>query len=147
MAYAITTDRRRRLGIGGWSTSAPSLGLTSVILVMLMGQSRVFYSMSRDGLVPASVHPTCTRSTARRTSSTIFTGVRRRSPPVRSRSTSSAELVSIGTLFAFVLVCIGVLILRMTRPDLAAPVPDAVGAIRADHGNPLLHRPHGDAAG
>ena len=97
------------------------LGLGSVVLVMLLGQSRVFYSMSRDGLhrargparsIPSSGRPTSRRSTSA-SSSRIITGTF----PIQILG----ELVNIGTLLAFVLVCAGVWILRKTRPDLERP--------------------------
>ena len=92
-------------------------GLSSVILVMLMAQPRIFYSMAKDGLLPkffADVHPKF--KTPYKSSilcgfvSMIIGGVL----PIDILG----ELVSIGTLLAFVLVCAGVLILRKTRPDL-----------------------------
>ena len=96
-------------------------GLASVVLVMLMGQPRVFFSMSKDGLLPpifAKVHPKFQTPYV----TTIVTGIvaahrRRRS----SRSALLGELVSIGTLLAFVIVCFGVIVLRRRSPDLARP--------------------------
>ena len=96
------------------------LGLGSTILVMLLGQTRVFYSMSRDGLLGAwagRIHPKF-RTPYLSTMVTgaavaVFTGVL----PIQILG----ELVSIGTLLAFVLVCGGVWILRHTRPDLERP--------------------------
>ncbi len=96
------------------------LGLGSTILVMLLGQTRVFYSMSRDGLLGAwagRIHPKF-RTPYLSTMVTgaavaVFTGVL----PIQILG----ELVSIGTLLAFVLVCAGVWILRHTRPDLERP--------------------------
>ena len=96
------------------------LGLGSVILVMLLGQSRVFYSMSRDGLLgkwAASVHPRFRTPYL----STIFTGVAVAIATGMLPLQLLGQLVNIGTLLAFVLVSIGVLILRRTRPDLARP--------------------------
>jgi APA family basic amino acid/polyamine antiporter len=96
------------------------LGLGSVILVMLLGQSRVFYSMSRDGLLgkwAASVHPKFRTPYL----STIFTGLAVGLATGILPLQLLGQLVNIGTLLAFVLVCMGVLILRRTRPDLDRP--------------------------
>jgi APA family basic amino acid/polyamine antiporter len=96
------------------------LGLGSVILVMLLGQSRVFYSMSRDGLLgkwAASVHPKFRTPYL----STIFTGVAVAIATGMLPLQLLGQLVNIGTLLAFVLVCIGVMVLRKTRPDLNRP--------------------------
>src|SRR2546430_1248889 len=96
------------------------MGLASVILVMLLGQSRVFYSMSRDGLLGAwagKVHPNFRTPYL----STIYTGFGvaffTGLFPIRILG----QLVNIGTLLAFVLVCGGVWILRHKRPDLDRP--------------------------
>jgi APA family basic amino acid/polyamine antiporter len=96
------------------------LGLASVILVMLLGQSRVFYSMSRDGLLgrwAAQVHPRFRTPYL----STIFTGIAVGVATGMLPLQLLGQLVNIGTLLAFVLVCAGVLILRRTRPDLERP--------------------------
>ena len=96
------------------------LGLGSVILVMLLGQSRVFYSMSRDGLLgkwAGSVHPKFRTPYL----STIFTGIAVGLATGILPLQLLGQLVNIGTLLAFVLVCIGVLVLRRTRPDLDRP--------------------------
>jgi APA family basic amino acid/polyamine antiporter len=96
------------------------LGLGSVILVMLLGQSRVFYSMSRDGLLgkwAGSVHPKYRTPYL----STIFTGIAVGLATGILPLQLLGQLVNIGTLLAFVLVCIGVLVLRKTRPDLERP--------------------------
>ncbi|MGH7538508.1 MAG: amino acid permease [Gemmatimonadales bacterium] len=94
------------------------LGLGSVILVMLLGQSRVFFSMSRDGLLgrwAGKVHPTFRTPYL----STIYTGI------AVGLATGLlpllGQLVNIGTLLALVLVCAGVWILRAKRPDLERP--------------------------
>jgi APA family basic amino acid/polyamine antiporter len=96
------------------------LGLGSVVLVMLLGQSRVFYSMSRDGLLgpwAGKVHPRFRTPYL----STVYVGlivaVITGTFPIQILG----ELVNIGTLLAFVLVCIGVWILRRKRPDLDRP--------------------------
>jgi APA family basic amino acid/polyamine antiporter len=95
-------------------------GLFSTMLVQLLGQSRIFYSMSRDGLLPASfgkIHPRFRTPHL----STVITGsvvaLTAGFVPLRTLS----ELVSIGSLLAFTMVCIGVIILRRTRPDLPRP--------------------------
>ncbi len=95
-------------------------GYTSVILVMLLGQSRVFFSMSRDGLLPklfCDVHPKF-RTPWR--SNLLFmgvTGLLAAFAPIQVLG----EATSIGTLFAFVLVCAGILIMRRTYPELKRP--------------------------
>jgi APA family basic amino acid/polyamine antiporter len=92
-------------------------GLTSVMMILLLGQSRVFFAMSRDGLLPgvfATVHAR-TRVPVR---TTVVTGVVVAAIATTVPLAELAELVNIGTLFAFVLVAIGVVILRRSRPDL-----------------------------
>jgi basic amino acid/polyamine antiporter, APA family len=96
------------------------LGLGSVVLVMLLGQSRVFYSMSRDGLIgpwAGKVHPRYRTPYL----STIYVGLIVAVISATFPIQILGELVNIGTLLAFVLVCIGVWILRRTRPDLDRP--------------------------
>jgi len=96
------------------------LGLASVILVMLLGQSRVFYSMSRDGLLgrwAGQVHPRFRTPYL----SSIFTGIAVGLATGILPLQLLGQLVNIGTLLAFVLVCIGVLVLRKKRPDLDRP--------------------------
>ncbi|WP_418607946.1 amino acid permease [Georgenia sp. SUBG003] len=92
-------------------------GLTSVVLIMILGQSRVLFAMSRDHLLPpalAAVHPRY-RTPYR---ITVVTGIAVALLAGLVPLGTLAELVNIGTLFAFVLVSIGVVILRRTRPDL-----------------------------
>jgi APA family basic amino acid/polyamine antiporter len=98
-------------------TIAILAGFSSVILVMLLGQSRVFYSMSRDGLVPkvfSEVHPTYRTPYKSNLLFFVFTAVFGAFIP----GDIVGEMTSIGTLFAFILVCAGVWIMRYKRPDL-----------------------------
>ncbi|HVF82336.1 MAG TPA: amino acid permease [Flavisolibacter sp.] len=91
-------------------------GYASVILVMLMGQSRVFYSMSRDGLLPkvfSEVHPKFRTPFKSNLMFMIFVSLFAAFVPARV----VGEMTSIGTLFAFILVCIGVMVLRKNEPD------------------------------
>jgi APA family basic amino acid/polyamine antiporter len=109
-------------------------GLTSVILVMVLGQPRIFYSMSRDGLLPrlfGRIHPEFRTPHA----STVVVGIAAVVLAGLLPINVLGDLVSMGTLLAFATVCIGVLILRRTRPDLprafrvpAAPVVCILGA-------------------
>ena len=95
-------------------------GLGSVMLVMLLGQSRVFYSMSRDGLLPqwaGAVHPRFRTPWISSITVGIFVSIFASLIPIGILG----ELVSIGTLLAFVIVCAGVWILRVRRPELARP--------------------------
>jgi len=94
-------------------------GYTSVILVMLLGQSRVFYSMSKDGLLPKLFSDLSKNQTPWKSNLLfmIFVSVFAGFVPV----SDLGHMVSIGTLFAFTLVCIGVIILRKKEPNLERP--------------------------
>jgi APA family basic amino acid/polyamine antiporter len=95
-------------------------GLTSVMLVMLLGQSRVFYSMSRDGLLPpmfSEVHHRFRTPWKSNLLLMVFVSVLAAFTPIAQLG----NLTSIGTLFAFVLVCIAVIIMRRTRPEIERP--------------------------
>lgn len=95
-------------------------GLTSVILVMLLGQSRIFYSMSRDGLLPkffSNIHPTFHTPWISTLLFMVFVGLIGAFCPLEV----VGHMTSIGTLMAFVMVCLGVLILRYTHPQLPRP--------------------------
>jgi APA family basic amino acid/polyamine antiporter len=95
-------------------------GLSSVILVMLLGQPRIFYSMSKDGLLPpvfSKVHPKFKTPYI----STIITGFVAMIIAGILPISILGELVSIGTLLAFIIVCISVLVLRKSKPDIERP--------------------------
>ncbi|MGB2868817.1 MAG: amino acid permease [Bacteroidota bacterium] len=108
-----------QLGLN-WAAGIISLGavisMTAVLLVFQLGQPRIFFSMSRDGLLPkyfAKVHPKY--QTPHLT--TIWTGVVVAAISAIANINEIVELTNIGTLFAFVLVCAGIIILRRTDPD------------------------------
>jgi APA family basic amino acid/polyamine antiporter len=105
----------------GWAAGLVSLGaiagLTTVIMILMLGQSRVAFAMSRDGLLPlwfSKVHPTF-RTPYRLT---IVTGILVALIAAFTPIGEVAELFNIGTLFAFLLVSVGVIVLRRTRPEL-----------------------------
>jgi basic amino acid/polyamine antiporter, APA family len=116
-------------------TVAILAGFSSVILVMLLGQSRVFFSMSRDGLVPkvfSDVHPRFRTPYKSNMLFFVFTGLLAAFVP----ADITGEMTSIGTLFAFILVCAGVWIMRVRNPELergfrvpAAPLVAILGIL------------------
>jgi basic amino acid/polyamine antiporter, APA family len=104
-----------------WGATVISVGaliaITSVVLTILYGQTRIMFAMSRDGLVPRRLSRVSERTgtpVVLTAGFALFTAVIAALVPL----TTIAELVNIGTLFAFVLVNIGVIILRRTRPDM-----------------------------
>src|SRR5436305_1429740 len=112
-------------GIGfGWLSTAIIFGIlagyTSVILVMLLGQSRVFYSMSRDGLLPkifSDIHPKFATPWRCNLLLMAFVSVFSGFVPLANLG----NMTSIGTLLAFVIVCMGVMVMRRTNPDTPRP--------------------------
>jgi basic amino acid/polyamine antiporter, APA family len=135
VAFAITKYMPGFEWLSKFVTVAILAGFSSVILVMLLGQSRVFFAMSRDGLVPplfSEVHP---RFRTPWKSNVVFfflTGLFAAFIP----GNIVGEMTSIGTLFAFILVCAGVWIIRVRRPDIprgfvvpALPVVSTLGII------------------
>lgn len=103
-----------------WVTVGAIAGLSSVILVMILAQARVFLSMSRDGLLPkpfGAVHKVYQTPHIATVVTGVFAALAAGMLPIGLLG----ELVSIGTLIAFVVVCVGVLVLRYTRPDLPRP--------------------------
>jgi basic amino acid/polyamine antiporter, APA family len=117
VAFAITKYMTGYAWLAKFVTVAILFGFSSVILVMLLGQSRVFYSMSEDGLVPkvfSDVHPKFRTPWKSNMLFFVFTSLFAAFLP----EDIVGEMTSIGTLFAFILVCAGVWILRSRRPDL-----------------------------
>ena len=110
-------------------------GFSSVIMVLLMGQSRVFITMSQDGLLPklfSDIHPTRHTPWKSNTLFAVVVGAAVAFLP----GNAFGEMCSVGTLLAFVLVCIGVIVLRYTNPDLPrkfrcplVPLIPALGAL------------------
>ena len=117
VAFAITKYMNGYEWLSKSVTVAILAGFSSVILVMLLGQSRVFYTMSHDGLVPkifSDVHPRFRTPYKSNMLFFVFTGLFAAFIP----EDVVGEMTSIGTLFAFILVCIGVWIMRNRRPDV-----------------------------
>lgn len=95
-------------------------GLTSVILVLLLGQSRIFYVMASDGLLPpyfAALHPKFMTPWKSNLILMVLVGLIAGFTPISIVS----HMTSIGTLLAFIIVCIGVIILRYTKPEYPRP--------------------------
>ena len=117
VAFAISTYMHGYEWLSRLVTVAILAGFSSVILVMLLGQSRVFYAMSHDGLVPkvfSEVHPRFKTPYKSNMLFFVFTSLFAAFIP----ENIVGEMTSIGTLFAFMLVCAGVWIMRNRRPDL-----------------------------
>jgi APA family basic amino acid/polyamine antiporter len=120
VAYAISTYMTGY----GWLATAVTVailaGFSSVILVMLMGQSRVFYSMSHDGLLPkifSHLHPKFRTPYKSNLMLFVFVGIFGGFIP----GSVAGDLTSIGTLLAFVLVCAGIWVMRINDPNAVRP--------------------------
>jgi APA family basic amino acid/polyamine antiporter len=119
VTYAIQTYMHGYEWLGKLVTVAILAGFSSVILVMLMGQSRVFYSMSQDGLVPkifSELHP---RFATPHKSNWLFFGFVGFFAAFVPGDIVG-DMTSIGTLFAFALVCAGIIIIRKKNPEMKA---------------------------
>ncbi|MBP5994667.1 MAG: amino acid permease [Crocinitomicaceae bacterium] len=120
VSYAIKTYMAGYEWLGTGVTLAILAGFSSVILVMLMGQSRVFFSMSQDGLIPAAfgkLHPKFQTPYIANWMLFIFVGAFAAFVP----GSVAGDLTSFGTLFAFILVSLGILIMRKSNPELKRP--------------------------
>ena len=120
VAYAISHYMAGYAWLSTLVTVAILAGFSSVILVMLLGQSRVFYTMSTDGLLPkvfSDLHPKFRTPYKSNIILFIFVGCFAAFLP----ESVAGDLTSIGTLFAFVVVCVGVLVLRKKDPTLVRP--------------------------
>jgi basic amino acid/polyamine antiporter, APA family len=120
VTYAIQTYMKGYEWLGTSVTVAILAGFSSVILVMLMGQSRVFFSMSKDGLLPkafSELHPKFKTPYKANWILLIFVGAFAAFIP----GSIAGDLTSFGTLFAFVLVCLGIIIMRKKEPNMERP--------------------------
>ncbi|WP_445453498.1 amino acid permease [Flavobacterium sp. 25HG05S-40] len=117
VANAITSGMPGYEWLAQFVTVAILAGFSSVILVMLLGQSRVFYSMGKDGLLPkafSEVHPKFKTPYKANLAILVIVGLFAAFVP----GDIVGDMTSIGTLFAFILVCISVIVLRKTEPDM-----------------------------
>lgn len=120
VAYAIKTYMHGFEWLATLVTVAILAGFSSVILVMLMGQSRVFYSMSKDGLVPSvfsQLHPKFRTPFKSNMILFVFVSLFGGFVP----GSVAGDLTSFGTLFAFVLVCAGIWVMRVKNPEAVRP--------------------------
>jgi APA family basic amino acid/polyamine antiporter len=120
VAYAIETYMTNYHWLAKWITVGILAGFSSVILVMLLGQSRVFYSMANDGLLPkifSVLHPKYRTPYKSNILLFIFVGAIATLLP----GDITGDLTSIGTLLAFVLVCVGIVIMRKKDPNHPRP--------------------------
>ena len=120
VVYAIQTYMKGYEWLATSVTIAILAGFSSVILVMLMGQSRIFYTMSNDGLIPKAfgeLHPKYKTPYKANMILFVFVGLFAAFVP----GSVAGDLTSFGTLFAFVLVSIGVWILRVKSPEIERP--------------------------
>lgn len=120
VAYAIQTYMHGYGWLGKAVTIAILAGFSSVILVMLLGQSRVFYTMSKDGLIPkvfSDLHPKFATPYKSNMILFVFVGIFAAFIP----GSKAGDLTSIGTLFAFVMVCAGVWVMRVRDPQAVRP--------------------------
>ncbi|MGZ5255039.1 MAG: APC family permease, partial [Flavitalea sp.] len=120
VAYAIQTGMPGYDWLATAVTVAILAGFSSVILVMLMGQSRIFYTMSNDGLIPKAfgvLHPKYKTPYKANWILFVFVGLFAAFVP----GNVAGDLTSFGTLFAFVLVSAGIWILRRSNPELERP--------------------------
>jgi len=126
VAYALSVINQD--WAAGLVSAGAVAGITSVLLVMLMSQPRIFFSMSRDGLLPrgvSKVHPRFRTPYITTIITCVIVAIVAGLVPIQV----VGEMTSIGTLFAFVVVCMAVIVLRATRPDAHRPFRVPGGSI------------------
>lgn len=117
---ALALQKIGEVRSAGWVSLGAVISMTAVLLVFQMGQPRIFFSMARDGLLPpwcAKVHPKYRTPHV----TTIITGVLVAFFAAFASIDEMVDLTNIGTLFAFVLVCMGIIILRVKDPNRLRP--------------------------
>ncbi len=115
--FAVALDAMKLFWFSPFLKLGAVAGLTSTVLVLLLGQSRIFFTMAKDGLLPpwaSKVHPRFRTPYV----NSIITGCVTAAAAAVLPLGIVGEMVSIGTLLAFAIVCAGVLVLRHTRPDV-----------------------------
>jgi APA family basic amino acid/polyamine antiporter len=120
IAYAIDSVGEGLVWLRPFIKLGAIAGLSSVILVMMLGQSRIFYAIASDGLLPAALSRVHRGSGVPR-NATILTSIATGAIAGLLPLTVLGELVSIGTLLAFIIVCISIIVLRKTQPALKRP--------------------------
>jgi len=129
---APVSDAFRQAGLP-WAQFLVSLGaiagITSVLLVMMLSQARIFLAMARDGLLPPKFFAAVHEKFRTPWKSTILTGVCVATMAALLPLRILAELVNIGTLLAFVIVCAAVMIMRRTHPEVHRPFRAPLGPI------------------
>jgi len=129
---APVSDAFRQVGLP-WAELLVSVGaiagITSVLLVMMLSQPRIFLAMARDGLLPTGFFGAVHERFRTPWKSTILTGVFVAAMGAFLPLRFLAELVNIGTLLAFVIVCAAVLIMRRTHPEVNRPFRAPLGPI------------------
>ena len=124
-------------GIRQWVSIGAIVGMLSSLLVFQYGQARIWFAMSRDGLLPkmfAKVHPVHKTPHISTWIAGLVVGI----PAGIWDIGTFADLANIGTLFAFIIVSLGVIVLRKTQPDRHARIPGARCAVAADDFDRLL---------
>jgi APA family basic amino acid/polyamine antiporter len=120
IALAIDSVGKGLAWLGPFVKLGAIAGLSSVILVMMLGQSRIYYAISSDGMLPRALSRVHRESGVPRNATilaSLATGIIAGLLPL----TVLGELVSIGTLLAFTIVCISIIVLRKTQPELKRP--------------------------